>query len=152
DGQWHRLFQEEGKVSLAIHLNNDDHTSVFQDNLQQVFGLKPNQVRDNAHIMAQALTVFDRTFVVTATLGKLTLLVSIGGLFIATIAGELSRQRQFALLRCMGMTGKELALLGGGQLAAIGVLTAMIALPLGLLLAQLLIDVVLKYSFGWTMP
>ncbi|NAW66051.1 ABC transporter permease [Photobacterium halotolerans] len=152
DEQWHRLFQQDGKVSLAIHLDNKDHTSVFQSSLQETFGLKSNQVRDNAHIMAQALAVFDRTFVVTATLGKLTLLVSIGGLFIATIAGELSRQRQFALLRCMGMTGKELALLGGGQLAAIGVLTAMIALPLGLLLAQLLIDVVLKYSFGWTMP
>ena len=46
------------------------------------------------------------------------------------------------------MTGRELALLGGGQLLLIGLLTALIALPLGLVLAQLLIDVVLKYSFG----
>ncbi|KDM91523.1 FtsX-like permease family protein [Photobacterium galatheae] len=150
---WQQLFHREGKVSLAIHLGHDNKAiQMMMDQIQKRFGLKANQVRDHSQIMHQAMAVFDRTFIVTATLGKLTLFVAVGGLFIATIAGEISRQRQFALLRCMGMTGKELALLGGGQLLAIGAMTALIALPLGLLLAQLLIDVVLKYSFGWTMP
>ncbi|GAB6261924.1 ABC transporter permease [Photobacterium sp. R1] len=149
---WHTLFQREGKVSLAIHLHNEKEIQGVMNHILGRFGLKASQVRDNNQIMNQAMAVFDRTFIVTATLGKLTLFVAVGGLFIATIAGEISRQRQFALLRCMGMTGKELALLGGGQLLAIGAMTALIALPLGLLLAQLLIDVVLKYSFGWTMP
>ncbi|MDO6658882.1 hypothetical protein Q4550_23795, partial [Anaerobacillus sp. 1_MG-2023] len=83
----------------------------------------------NAELMNQAMRVFDRTFVVTSTLGKLTLFISVCGLFVATVAGEVSRQRQFALLRCMGMTGRELALLGGGQLFIIGLMTALIALP-----------------------
>ncbi|MDO6705422.1 ABC transporter permease [Photobacterium sp. 1_MG-2023] len=149
---WQQRFHRQGKVSLGVHLNQPAEVSALKARLKNHFDLRDTQVSDNTQIMAQAMAVFDRTFIVTSTLGKLTLLVAVVGLFIATVASEISRQRQFALLRCMGMTGKELALLGGGQLLAIGLMTALIALPMGLFLAQLLIDVVLKYSFGWTMP
>ncbi|MGR2767587.1 FtsX-like permease family protein [Photobacterium ganghwense] len=150
--RWQQLWPHRGQVGLAIHLQPGADTMSMMKKLGETFRLPPERVRNNAELMVQAMRVFDRTFVVTATLGKLTLFVAVCGLFFATVAGELSRQRQFALLRCMGMTGRELALLGGGQLLLIGVMTALIALPLGLILAQLLIDVVLKYSFGWTMP
>ncbi|UJF20062.1 ABC transporter permease [Vibrio sp. SS-MA-C1-2] len=115
------------------------------------FNLEPERVRNNGDIHQQVMRVFDRTFVVTDALGNLTLFIAICGLFFATVAGELSRLRQFALMRCIGVTGRELGALGIGQLVMIGVLSAMFALPLGLVLAQLLIDVVLKYSFGWSM-
>ncbi|MGF1681897.1 FtsX-like permease family protein [Photobacterium minamisatsumaniensis] len=150
--RWQALWPYRGQVGLAIHLNQGANTLEVMKDLGEAFRLPPERVRNNAELMQNAMQVFDRTFIVTATLGKLTLFVAVCGLFFATVAGEVSRQRQFALLRCMGMTGRELALLGGGQLLLIGLLTALIALPLGLVLAQLLIDVVLKYSFGWTMP
>ncbi|MGR5140495.1 FtsX-like permease family protein [Photobacterium sp. DNB23_23_1] len=150
--RWKAVWPHKGQVSLAIHLEDHSQAETIIRSLGEAFRLPPERIRNNNELMLQAMNVFDRTFIVTATLGKLTLFVAVCGLFFATVAGETSRLRQFALLRCMGMTGRELALLGGGQLLVIGVLTALIALPLGLVLAQLLIDVVLKYSFGWTMP
>ncbi|PSW21364.1 ABC transporter permease [Photobacterium sanctipauli] len=150
--RWQAMWPHRGQVGLAVHLKSGVDSLELMKNLGETFRLPPERVRNNAELMQRAMQVFDRTFIVTATLGKLTLFVAVCGLFFATVAGEVSRQRQFALLRCMGMTGRELALLGGGQLLLIGLLTALIALPLGLVLAQLLIDVVLKYSFGWTMP
>ncbi|MGF1727689.1 ABC transporter permease [Photobacterium nomapromontoriensis] len=149
--RWQAIWPNKGQVSLAIHLAPSADPMAMMKELGDTFHLSPERVRNNAELMIQAMKVFDRTFIVTATLGKLTLFIAVCGLFFATVAGEMSRQRQFALLRCMGMTGRELALLGGGQLLMIGLLTALIALPLGLVLAQLLIDVVLKHSFGWTM-
>ncbi|OAN17736.1 ABC transporter permease [Photobacterium jeanii] len=148
---WQKLWQKKGAVGFAIHLKEGESPEPIMARMGERFRLQPERVRNNAELMNQAMRVFDRTFVVTSTLGKLTLFISVCGLFVATVAGEVSRQRQFALLRCMGMTGRELAMLGGGQLFIIGLLTALMALPLGLVLAQLLIDVVLKYSFGWTM-
>ncbi|GHA35931.1 ABC transporter permease [Photobacterium aphoticum] len=150
--RWQAIWPHKGQVALAIHLADGVDTMAMMQKLGETFRLSPERVRNNNELMHQAMRVFDRTFIVTATLGKLTLFVAVCGLFFATLAGEISRQRQFALLRCMGMTGRELALLGGGQLFLIGLMTALMALPLGLVLAQLLIDVVLKYSFGWTMP
>ncbi|MEJ2763675.1 ABC transporter permease [Photobacterium sp. MCCC 1A19761] len=150
--RWQTLWPQNGQVGLAVHLKPGTDSMDVMKAIGERFRLPPERVRNNVELMAQAMRVFDRTFIITATLGKLTLFVAVCGLFFATVAGEVSRQRQFALLRCMGMTGRELALLGGGQLLLIGLLTSIIALPLGLILAQLLIDVVLKYSFGWTMP
>ncbi|MDF4534065.1 FtsX-like permease family protein, partial [Vibrio parahaemolyticus] len=54
-------------------------------------------------------------------------------------------------LRCLGVSGKELVLIGGMQLFVFGAISLLIALPLGLTLAKLVIDVVIKHSFGWTM-
>ncbi|WP_305815418.1 ABC transporter permease [Photobacterium leiognathi] len=149
---WQRFWPHSGQVGLAIHLEKNANPDKLLADLGARFRLQPERIRNNAALMKEAMGVFDRTFVVTSTLGHLTLFIAVCGLFFATVAGEISRQRQFSLLRCMGMTGRELALLGGGQLLMIGIMTALIALPLGLILAQLLIDVVLKYSFGWTMP
>jgi putative ABC transport system permease protein len=149
--KWQRFWPHSGQVGLAIHLKKGAKSELLLAKLGERFLLQPERIRNNSALMKQAMTVFDRTFVVTSTLGNLTLFIAVCGLFFATVAGEMSRQRQFSLLRCMGMTGVELSLLGGGQLLVIGLMTALMALPLGLLLAQLLIDVVLKYSFGWTM-
>jgi putative ABC transport system permease protein len=55
------------------------------------------------------------------------------------------------LLRYLGLSGRELIALGGGQLVILGLVSALIAIPLGLVLAGMLIHVVLKASFGWTM-
>jgi len=76
---------------------------------------------------------------------------AVQNLVFSTLATELSRQRQYSLLRCLGLSGRELIALGGGQLVILGVASAVIAIPLGLLLAGMLIHVVLKASFGWTM-
>ncbi|KLV07140.1 ABC transporter permease [Photobacterium aquae] len=150
--RWRQYWPHRGQIGLAIHLKPDTDAMAMISEMGETFRLPPERIRNNTELMVQAMNVFDRTFIVTATLGKLTLFIAVCGLFFATVAGELSRMRQFALLRCMGMTGRELAILGGGQLLVLGLITALIALPMGLILAQLLIDIVLKYSFGWTMP
>ena len=148
-----RVKKQNRKIATLHQEKEIIYNFIYE--VSEVFSEDDDEINEGAmlnKVLNQAMRVFDRTFIVTETLGKLTLFIAVCGLFVATIAGEVSRQRQFALLRCMGMTGRELAALGGGQLLVIGLLSALMALPLGLVLAQLLIDVVLKYSFGWTMP
>jgi putative ABC transport system permease protein len=149
---WKTIWPHQGNVGYAIHLEDADQGAKLLRDLGEAFHLSPERVSNNADLLHHAMKVFDRTFVVTDTLSKLTLFIAVCGLFVATLAGEASRLRQFALMRCLGVSGKELSILGGAQLLMIGLVTAMMALPLGLLLAKFLIDVVLKYSFGWTMP
>ena len=49
------------------------------------------------------------------------------------------------------MSGKELVVMGGLQLFVFGAISILIALPLGLALANLVVDIVIKQSFGWTL-
>ncbi|RXJ74253.1 ABC transporter permease [Veronia nyctiphanis] len=119
--------------------------------MQKTFDLRDNQIKHQHDILERAMVIFDRTFSVTNTLSTLTLIIALCGLFFATLATEFSRQRQYALLRFLGISGRNLAFLGGGQLAVIGLFSALFALPLGLLISELLLNVVIKYSFGWTM-
>lgn len=148
---WSKIFPEGGNVALGVVLNPKVNTLDFTKRIEQRFSLSTDRIYNNMMMHNQAMTVFDQTFKVADTLGKLTLFIAIFGLFFSTVAGEISRQRQVALLRCFGISGKELVLLGALQLLVIGLFTAFIALPLGIILAQLMVDVVLKSAFGWTM-
>ncbi|OOE88140.1 ABC transporter permease [Salinivibrio sharmensis] len=146
-GQW----LKQGRSSLAVVLNQDTQTEQFVDRINHRFSLTTGQVQNQADIMRYAMRIFDRTFTVTESLCALMLVVAICGLFFSTLATELSRQRQYSLLRYLGLSGRELIALGGGQLVLLGLTSALIAIPLGLVLAGMLIHVVLKASFGWTM-
>ncbi len=97
------------------------------------------------------MRVFDRTFSIADKLGNITLIIALFGIFFATVAGEVSRQKHVSLLRCLGMSGRELIVMGGLQLFVFGAIAIVIAMPLGLTLASLVVDIVIKQSFGWTL-
>ncbi len=148
---WLYSFSGKGDVGLGVILHDDIASSGLLRRFQHVFKLAPERIYDNNNIHQQAMRVFDRTFSIAGTLGNITLVIAVIGLFFSTLAGELSRQRHIALQRCFGVSAKELVFTGGLQLLVLGICSALIAIPLGLLLADLMIDVVLKQSFGWTM-
>jgi putative ABC transport system permease protein len=147
---WKRAFGNEGTVNLGILLKDGADSEKLASRLNSTYRISAERMEDNKSIHQQALRVFDRTFVIADTLGNLTLVIAVFGIFLSTLAGEISRQRHVALLRCLGISAKELVILGGLQLLVFGFVAALIAIPLGLALAQNVIDLILKHSFGWT--
>lgn len=148
---WLYAFAGTGNVALAVKMQDDSQVSVLKKRLDSVFRLDSERVFDNSSLHSKAMRVFDRTFAIADTLGNITLLIAVCGIFFATVAGEVSRQRHIALLRCLGVSGKELVVIGALQLFVFGAIALLIALPLGVVLAKLMIDVVIRQSFGWTM-
>ncbi|MGO1298529.1 MAG: FtsX-like permease family protein, partial [Vibrio sp.] len=90
-------------------------------------------------------------FLITDTLGNITMLIAVFGIFFATVAGEFSRKRHVALLRVLGVSAKELVCMGALQLLVFWVIAVVIAIPLGIWSSQLMMNVFIKDSFGWTM-
>lgn len=111
----------------------------------------PFQVRENRAIREHSLEVFDRTFTITQVLRLLAIGVAFIGVLSALMALELERARDYAVLRASGMTRAQLARLILLKTSIIGLVAGLLALPLGLLMAWMLIDVVNLRSFGWTM-
>jgi putative ABC transport system permease protein len=105
----------------------------------------------NRAIKESALEVFDRTFTITAALRLLATVVAFIGVLSALMSLQLERTRELGTLRANGMS---LAQLWGQTLLETGLmgLTAgLMALPVGWLLAYILIHFINLRSFGWTL-
>jgi putative ABC transport system permease protein len=111
----------------------------------------PALVTANSSIHAMTLAIFDRTFAITHVLRILALVVAFVGVFSAMLALQLQRLRDYAILRAGGMTLGEVARLILLQTLVMGTLAGLLALPLGLLMSDVLIDVINMRSFGWSM-
>ncbi len=109
-----------------------------------------SRVRDNREIRDLAVTVFDRTFMVSRFLAVLALLVAAIGLYAALTSLQASRATEFRLLSAVGVTRLELWRLSFVQIAVLGAVALVAALPLGLAIAWVLCDFVNPAAFGWS--
>jgi len=108
-------------------------------------------VRSNKTIRDFSLQVFDRTFAITNVLRLLVVIVAFVGVFSALMALFLEKGREFSILRATGITPRQLRRLVLSQSALIGLLAGLLSLPLGWIMSDILIEVINRRSFGWTM-
>jgi putative ABC transport system permease protein len=106
---------------------------------------EPGQIRDST------LRIFDRTFAVTYALEAVAVVIGLFGLSSSFGALVLARRREFGMLRHIGMTRAQV----GGMLAVEGALVSALGLAtgmaLGWLISMVLIHVVNRQSFHWSM-
>ncbi len=108
-------------------------------------------VWSNAALKARSLAVFDRTFAVTHVLTLFAAAIAALGVFNALLALHLERGREYAMLLAIGLAPMALRATLYLQTAVIALLAAGFALPLGIVIAKLLIAVINIRSFGWSM-
>ena len=120
--------------------------------LRQDFDPPLAVVLDQAAIKAGSLAIFDKTFVVTGALNILTLGVAGFAILTSLLTLWAMRLPQLAPVWALGLTRARLARLELFRALALTGLTALLALPLGLLLAWVLLAVINVEAFGWRLP
>jgi putative ABC transport system permease protein len=98
-----------------------------------------------------SLRVFDRTFAVTYLLEAVAVLIGLFGISASTSSQVLARRGEFGMLRHLGVTRREIGRMlafEGAALGAVGVVTGLIV---GGVVSLILIYVVNRQSFHWTM-
>ena len=103
----------------------------------------------NARIREMSLQIFDRTFVITNVLYWLAVGVAVIGILGAMLALQLERAKEFGVLRAIGMTPGQTGILVAVQTGFIGFLSGLASMPLGLVMAWVLIEVINRRAFGW---
>lgn len=109
------------------------------------------EVQESATLKAMSVEIFDRTFAITGVLRLLAIAVAVLGILAALAAYELDRGRELALLRALGLTRGQLLVLVGAETGWIGLAAGLFSLPLGALLSALMVHVINRRSFGWSM-
>ncbi|NIQ20772.1 MAG: FtsX-like permease family protein, partial [Pseudomonas stutzeri] len=105
----------------------------------------------SAFLRELSLQVFDRTFTITQVLRLIAGLIAVIAVFNALQAQRLDTAREIAVLRAQGATPRDVILLGEMQTGIMGLCAGVLAAPVGLFLAWLLVFVVNRIAFGWTM-
>jgi putative ABC transport system permease protein len=120
--------------------------------LQEKFGLDGRNLVDQATLKAESTRIFNRTFAVTAALNAFTLGVAGVALLTSLLTLGNSRLPQLAPLWAIGITRRQLAAIELLKTMSVALITTLLALPLGLLVAWCLIAVVNVKAFGWRLP
>ncbi len=129
--------------------NKTDATNLLREQLKLTN--QNLQITANTEIHKNSLAIFDRTFEVTRVLRWLTVGVAFIGIFSALLALNLERAREYSVLRATGATRQQLAIIILSQTLWMGVLSGLLALPLGWAMSEILIHVINLRSFGWSM-
>jgi len=108
-------------------------------------------VYENASLRKEILEVFRQTFSLTYALEVIGVVVAITSLAITLASVLLERRAQLTTLRALGMSRSELAWIACGEGMAIAASSVTGGLALSLALGWLLIHVINKQSFGWTL-
>jgi putative ABC transport system permease protein len=120
--------------------------------LKERFGAGIEAMADQATSKAEARRIFNRTFAVTAALNAFTLGVAGVALFTSLLTLGQARLPQLAPLWAIGLTRRRIAGLEFAKTMGLALMTALLALPLGIAVAWCLIEVVNVRAFGWRLP
>jgi putative ABC transport system permease protein len=145
-------WQDREITAMALKLAPGVDVDVITDQLQEA--LSPTQrllVRANQTLRAEVLEVFDRTFAITGALQLLATVVAFIGVLSALLSLELERQRELGILRAVGLTVRQLWSLILLETGLMGSAAGLLAMPTGYILALILVYIINRRSFGWTL-
>ncbi|MDK3072598.1 FtsX-like permease family protein [Sedimentitalea sp. JM2-8] len=129
-----------------------DRAPMLKDALLRNFDLPASAIANQAEIKDRSIAVFEKTFVVTGALNVLTLGVASFAILTSLLTLWTMRLPQLAPLWALGLTRRKLARLELLRSVVLAGVTGLLALPLGLALAWVLLAVINVESFGWRLP
>ena len=148
---WHDELVTVFPVYLRERASLDRVRDRITEQLSSVTnGGLPPLVISNTELRKEILEIFDRTFLLTYVLEAIAVIIAILGIVNTLITSVLERRREFATLRAIGGSSaqiQQLVLWEAIYLGAIGIVLGLIG---GGLLSLLLIKVINRQSFGWT--
>jgi putative ABC transport system permease protein len=145
------LFHDPSVSTISIEAAPGVPPEALRDRILQAAGGRfAFTILTNRTLRREVLRIFDRTFAITYGLEGIALAVAVLGVVNALFALLLERRREIGLLRILGTSRPQLrrsitleaGLIGAGSLA--------LALLAGAAFAAVLILVVNRQSFGWS--
>lgn len=109
------------------------------------------EIASTREVRAMSLALFDRTFAVTYALEIAAVLIGLFGIGVSFGAQALARRREFGMLRHIGMTRAGIGAMLGWEGSIVSLLGTSLGLALGWVTSLILIHVVNRQSFHWSM-
>ena len=146
-----RSFGDDAINTIVVYLRAGVDRNRARIALEKQFGPKYGAfVVTNGEIKREVMTIFDQTFMITYALLGIAIVVAVLGVVNTLSALILERTRELALLRVGGVSARELRTMLVLESALLGASSTAAGLAMGYALSWILIHVINKQSFGWT--
>lgn len=149
--QYLKNFNDTKLTSIAVFLQpGSDPEAVRKTCLERLKGNSLVLIRNNQELRTEAMRVFDRTFSVTYALHTIAIAVALLSVMNALLALTHESRREFAILRYLGATRTQLRKVVLSQAVILGTCGSVTGICVGYILSLLLVNVINRQSFGWT--
>jgi len=147
---YQRYWPDLGYSGIGVYAKDGVDLQKLENRINKLLTGQQTVKSDQA-IYKASMAMFEQTFTITETLRWLSAAIAFVGVFSALMALQFERIRQLGILRAIGITSGQLAVLITGETTLMGLVAGLIAIPVGYIVAYMLIFVIYQRSFGWTM-
>jgi len=145
-----KYLPDEAPTNLAVFVApNASAAEVRKEILETAAGYRI-LIFSNRELRTEAVRIFDRTFAITYALEAVAVVVAVMGIAGALIALVIDRRRELGLLRFMGASSSQIRKMILVEAGLLGLLATLAGFVLGYFLSLILVFVINKQSFGWT--
>jgi putative ABC transport system permease protein len=145
-----KYLPDPAPSNLAVYLAPGADLRTVREALQGAAANHDVLIFSNREIRHMGVRIFDQTFAITYALEAVAVIVAVMGIAGALMSIVIDRRREFGLLRILGATSAQVRKIILVEAGLIGILANIAGLALGIALSLILIFVINKQSFGWT--
>ena len=145
-----RYLPDPAPSGLAVYLEPGTDLPAARAEIERATAGYRVGIATNQQLRRQAVAIFDRTFAITYALEAVAIVVAVVGIAGAMLALVIDRRRELGLLRFLGGSTRQIRKMVLVEAGLLGLLANLAGLLLGTLLSLVLIFVINKQSFGWT--
>jgi putative ABC transport system permease protein len=150
--QYIRLTGDERLNTLSLTLDENASEESVQSAIRDRLGDdREYDMRTPRDLRRLSLQAFDRAFAVTYVLELIAIVIGLFGIAAGTSSQVLARRREFGVLRHIGLSRSQIAATLAIEGAGLGTVGVVVGLISGALVSLVLIHVVNRQSFHWTM-
>jgi putative ABC transport system permease protein len=145
-----RYLPDPKPSSLAVYVAPNASPQTVRAEIEQSAGDHHILVFSDRDLRSEALRIFDRTFAITYALEAVAVLVAVMGVAGALLALVIDRRREYGVLRFLGAAAPQIRRWILIESGLVGLLSTFTGVALGFALSLILVFVINKQSFGWT--
>jgi len=145
-----RYLPDPGPSNLAIYVSPGAQLDVVRTEIEKATTGHRVLMFSNRDLRAEAIRIFDRTFAITYALEAVAVIVAVMGIAGALLALVIDRRRELGLLQFLGAATRQVRKLILVEAGLLGLFANLVGVALGFALSLILIYVINKQSFGWT--
>jgi putative ABC transport system permease protein len=145
-----RYLPDPAPTNLAIYVAPDASVETVREEIAKAAAGYRVLLFSNRDLRTQAIRIFDRTFAITYALEAVAVIVAVMGIAGALLALVIDRRRELGLLRFLGAAAGQVRKQILVEAGLLGLLSNFVGLALGFVLSLVLIYVINRQSFGWT--
>lgn len=135
---------------ISVFLPDDLPLSLFDTSMAKQF---PNaNVIAKQDLLSISMQTFEKTFAITNALNIATFLVAAFSLASSILVIDIDNRPQRGLMRSLGVNSRQLFSVSLLQYSGLSLLVCLLAVPFGILLSWILINLVNVKAFFWSYP